>query len=108
MSIVLITGPAGSGKSLIANAMRNNQIAHGNAALLVDEGQDGDPIPLLEKIIDGQPLTAKTPFANIPWKRDPMVILVGDKAEMLDVFEDLVPGFTAGMGETFTILAGNG
>jgi hypothetical protein len=61
MTILVITGPSQSGKTLIANALRNDQISKGKGALLVDEETQGDVEPLLEKIIKGKVLAQLSP-----------------------------------------------
>jgi hypothetical protein len=77
-----------------ADDLRNSQISQGKGALIVDEKQDGEPRHLLEKIIAGMPLLEPTPADKIPWKKDPLVILVGKSApKALEHFEKLVPGF---------------
>jgi len=108
MSIVVIKGPPKSGKSLIANALRNNQIAFRNGALLVDEDQEGDARHLIEKLLVGAPVP-ENPVADIselPWKPRCMVIVVGAKEAILDEFEALVPGFSEAMGPIYTINTG--
>jgi hypothetical protein len=108
--ITIIEGPAKSGKSALANSLRNRHIGRGldekagvfHGALLIDEDQDGEPRHLLEKLIhgmalpgDGTPVNAK----EIPWKADPQVVIVGKKQEkLLDEFEKLIPGFKAKVG----------
>lgn len=108
--ITIIEGPKKSGKTALANSMRNSHIGKGYdekakayyGALLIDEDQDGEPRHLLEKIINGMALPADgTPLdaRHVPWKADPQVILVGKKAEkLLAEFEKLVPGFKAKIG----------
>lgn len=107
MPIILITGPSGTGKSTVANALRNNQIAFKRGALLVDETTDGHPVPLLEKILAGVPLQPGVDAAEQKWKPECAVILVGDMAaKALPVFEQLAPGFTALHGPVFTVTCG--
>lgn len=115
MPIIHIEGPAKTGKSLIANSMRNSHIAQSTAevrdeagklvspaairgALLVDDTQAGEPRHLLEKLIIGDALTQPRPAKEIPWKADPLVIVVGKKAAILDEFEKLAPGFVKMFG----------
>lgn len=109
--ITIIEGPKKSGKSALANAMRDRQISRGfdekaqafHGALLIDEKaqDDAEPRHLLEKLIhgmalpaDGTPVNAK----DVPWKADPQVIIVGDATKWLKTFEKLVPGFKAKVG----------
>lgn len=113
--ITIIEGPAKSGKTALANSMRDQHISTGgpllpdakkgwkpNGSLLVDEDQDGDPRHLLEKLLhgdalptDGSPVKAE----QLNWKNDPQVIVVGKKQEkLLDTFEKLVPGFAKKVG----------
>jgi hypothetical protein len=104
MSITIIQGQSKTGKSLIANALRNNQISNKNGALLVDDTSDGELDVLLEKLLVGVNLPAVVDnLAELPWKPEPMVILVGDKASLLDAFEARLPGFTAFFGPVYTI-----
>jgi hypothetical protein len=109
MSIVIISGPAKSGKTAIANALRNNQIAHRNGALMVDETQTGEPAVLLEKMLNGINVPQPAPkdwATKLPWKKDSMVILVGKKADMLSAFEEMLPGFKSTFGPVYTITTG--
>lgn len=109
MPIVIIEGPAKSGKSTIAAALRNAQISTGKGALLVDENSDGETAPLLEKIIVGVNLPEE-PGENwaktIPFKPDSMVILVGNSKSKLEVFEGVLPGFAEVFGPVWTIKTG--
>lgn len=104
MSIVIVKGPAQSGKSVIANALRNNQIAFKKGALLVDEQTEGDATPLLEKILAGKALQPGVAASEQPWKPDTTVILVGERASMLEQFEELAPGFTKLHGPVYTVV----
>lgn len=103
--IFLIDGPAKSGKSRIANALRNDQIAKGNGALLVDETQNGAPNHLLEKLLVGGvgTLTSATDAAKLEWKKNCDVIVVGAKKSILADFEKLVPGFKKQFGPVVTL-----
>lgn len=111
MSIVIITGKSKSGKSLVANALRNNQVSNKQGALLIDENNDGANNHLLEKIIVGVPLPEVIP-ANwadtIPFKPKSMIILVGDKQSKLQDFEKILPGFCEKFGPIYTLQAGIG
>jgi len=105
MPILHITGPAKSGKSLMANNLRNNHINQGNGALLVDDSQTGEPRYLLEKLMLGESLgepgmgpPVPRPASKITWKADPLVIVVGDKIAIMDEFEKLAPGFKKMLG----------
>jgi hypothetical protein len=109
MSITLIKGASQTGKSLIANALRNNQISFKKGALLVDEACDGEPKILLEKILVGVQLPQPAPedwATSLPWKPNPMIILVGDKDALLETFEEMLPGFTEAFGPVYTIDTG--
>jgi len=107
MSITIITGESGTGKTLIANALRNNQISNQKGCLLIDETQDGALDTLLEKIIVGvnlpHPDDMPIDLNLIPWKTDPMIILVGEKQSMLADIEARVPGFTDKFGPVYEI-----
>ncbi len=103
MSIVIITGGKGSGKSLVANALRNSAIRDGRGALLVDDNQDGEHIHLLEKL-SLQKIEPGTEADKIEWKKDPTIILVGKKAgATLDAFEKIAPGVKKKFGPVYTI-----
>jgi len=110
MSIAIITGPAESGKTLIANALRNNQLSFKKGALLVDETTDGEIRHLIEKILVGVPLPQIIPAdwaTALPWKDDPMIILVGDQAgDTLAAFEGVLPGFSKKFGPIYTVQTG--
>lgn len=105
MPIIIIDGPQGSGKTSIAVALRNNCISNGRGALLVDEDQDGELRPLLEKIIVGVALPPEGPVdaGDVPWKPEPSIIVVGKKAKILDKFEKIVPGFNAKFGPVYRV-----
>lgn len=109
MSIVIINGGAKSGKTLIANALRNSHIIKGKGVLLIDEANDGEVKPLLEKILVGIQLPADIPedWAEVlPWKPDAMIIVVAAKQNMLAVFEEMLPGFRKAFGPVYTIDTG--
>lgn len=113
--ITIIEGPAKSGKSAMANGLRDNHISKGgpftgdrpadwrpNGALLIDDGQAGEPRHLIEKLLHGDALPADgtpVPADQLNWKNDPQVIIVGKKQEkLLAQFEKLVPGFAKKVG----------
>ena len=104
MSIIKITGPKGSGKSLIAEALRNSQVPAKKGALLIDEQTDtnGNLEIHLEKIIIAAKFD-KAKWKDLPWKRDSMIILVGNKTSLLDEFEVMMPGFKEFFGPVSTI-----
>ena len=109
MSIVIISGAAKSGKTLIANALRNNQISNKKGALLIDETNDGGLKPLLEKILIAIQLPAEIPAdwaSKLPWKHDPMIIVVAEKQKMLLEFERMLPGFNEYFGPVYEIKTG--
>jgi hypothetical protein len=111
MPITHITGSPNSGKSLLANSMRNTAISNGRGALLVDDTNDGEARYLLEKIVAGASLGLEpgrgpatvTAARDIPWKPDPAIIIVGDKIEMLAEFEEIAPGFIEMFGPVKTL-----
>lgn len=105
--LYIIKGPAKSGKSTIANALRNNAISGGHPALLLDDAAgEADPKALVEKLMTG-PFDPAIESARQPWKKDPVgavgfvVVAVGDvgEAKLLEV-EKLVPGFISTFGPT--------
>lgn len=128
MGIFVIKGPAKSGKTFLANALRNTQnIQKKGPVLLLDETTDGHPLRLLEKMLaspmpldgitipspDGKKEKAKgivnledTPddamwdLEELAFKPgDPLIIVVGEKGQaILDKIEDWVPGFQEKMG----------
>lgn len=108
MPIILIEGPAQSGKTTIANALRNNSIAHGRGALLVDEQTEGDLKPLVEKILAGDELQEGVDASAQKWKPECSVILVGERAAMLEQFEAAAPGFAAMHGPVFRVNTSTG
>ena len=120
-----ITGPKKSGKSHMGNALRNTHIGKSTpvgadpanpdgviyGALLVDDTQDGESRYLLEKLVDGESFgpnpgmepTVPKPAKDVKWKKEPMLIFVGDKIEVLKDFEKLAPGFTKMFGPVVTL-----
>lgn len=109
MSIVLIKGASQTGKSLIANALRNHQISNQSGALLIDESNDGNLRILVEKLIIAEPLPDVVPSNwadTIPFKKNPMIILVGNKDSFLQDAESLLPGFIDKFGPIYTVDTG--
>jgi len=102
--IIVIKGPAKSGKSMVANALRDSQISRRKGCLLLDEQTEGDLVPLLEKIIIDVPF--QQGMKNIPWKADSMVVAVNDKASLIDEFEAMVPGFKEQLGPVVVLNMG--
>ncbi len=99
--IICIEGPAKSGKSIIATALRNSQISQRQGALLIDDKADVSELNHhIEKIIDGEPLVPGTEASKIKWKKSPLVVLVGSErsTKLLAEIEKLVPGFSKVMG----------
>jgi len=105
MSIVIIKGAPKTGKSLIANALRNDHIAKGCGTLLIDEQNDAGMDVLVEKLLVGDKMPKEAPkdLSSLPWKKTPMVIVVGDKTAVLDAIEAALPGFKALMGPVYYI-----
>ena len=115
--ITIIDGPPKSGKTTMANSIRNAHIGKGGpltadrkadwkptGLLLIDEDaqKDAEPRHLIEKLLHGDALPEDgTPVAasKLNWKDEPSVVIVGKKQEkLLDVFEKLVPGFAKKVG----------
>jgi len=105
--ILIIEGTDQSAKALLGNNLRNTQISSGKGALLVLAEQDGAPEHQLEKIIKGACLVPGTPANEIPWKEDPAIIMVSEKADVLYDFESLVPGFIDRFGPITTSTVGD-
>lgn len=105
MAITIIKGPEKSGKTQLAHALRDSQICNGKGALLIDDDNDGELKPLIEKILDGTELPDEPPadLSKLPWREDPLIILVGDKAKMLKTFEAALPGFNKFFGPVRTL-----
>jgi len=96
MRIIAINTGNPDTDEVLANSVRNSQIGQGKGALILRAGETGEPRHLLEKIIvaealpeDGTPV----PAADVPWKDDATVLLVGGAESFLAAFEALVPGF---------------
>jgi hypothetical protein len=107
--ITIIEGPAKSGKTTLANSLRNQVIGTGTekdgkprGCLLIDEQTEGEPRHLLEKIIHADALPADgspVPADKVNWKHNASIVIVGKKQEkMLSTFEKLVPGITDKLG----------
>lgn len=112
MPIIHITDPAHSEfAATLRSAHLSKPAVDGvpMGALIVNEGQDGEPRYLLEKLMFGEALgtpgtgdPVPKPADQIAWKNDPLVVLVGNQIEMLDEFEALAPGFTKKFGPAQT------
>lgn len=82
-----------------ANTMRNQNIHQMKGALLVREDCDGEVNRLLEKIIVADKFVpGEKDIAEINWKPDPVIILVGTASAFLAKFEEACPGFTEFFG----------
>jgi len=109
MSITIINGQPRSGKTMIANALRNmvlNYRQSGDAergALLIEEGFQGEIKGLLEKIIKGEELKFGAKLEEIPWKPNPEVIVIGSGIGVLDDIETLLPGFKKKFGPIYKV-----
>lgn len=99
--IIKIKGPAKSGKTTVATALRNSQVGQGKGCLLIDETTEGDLNHLLEKIIVGIPF--EEGMTDIPWKKESMVIFVNDTDKLIEEFEKMVPGFVEQLGPIHTL-----
>jgi hypothetical protein len=108
--ITIIEGPKKSGKSTWANSLRDRHISRSvpdgksvpYGMLLLDEGQNGEPRHLIEKLLHGVALPAdgtSVSAKSLKWKQEPSVVIVGKANEkLLDEFEKLVPGFKDKVG----------
>lgn len=106
--IYVVKGPAKSGKTWLANALRNKALSTKAGALLVDEDQTGAPADLLAKLLidmsaDDAFGDKRVPVASLPWKKDPTIVFVGKKEKLLADFEVLVPGFTKKFGPVLEV-----
>lgn len=130
MGIFVIKGAAKTGKTFLANALRNtHNIQKKGPVLLLDEDTTAHPLRLLEKLLAApiplEGVTIASPDGNkdkargvvnledapgnAVWDVDdltfkpgePLIVVVGDKGRaMLDRIEKWVPGFQARMGST--------
>lgn len=97
--IFLVNGPPQSGKTFLANSLRNTALMHRHGCLMVDDTQTGELDRLIEKLLDGANLPEKVEdIEKLPWKPDPAVIFVGAKESMLRDIEARVPGFSKKFG----------
>jgi GTPase SAR1 family protein len=112
MPITIIKGPKGSGKTQLANALRNSQITQSQpaegiykGALLIDDDNDGETKPLIEKLLNGVELPDEPPadLSKLPWKDDPLIIIVGDEKPVLKRLEKALPGFADFFGPIRTL-----
>lgn len=104
MTIMHIKGPPKSGKSLLANSLRNTALTERRGALLIDDHADGEAQHHLEKIIAGGAFVPGTAADAVSWKSDsPAVILVNSGIDRLDEFEAICPGFMAKFGPVTTL-----
>lgn len=107
MSIVKISGQEKSSPLLIANALRNAQVSSGKGALLMTEKINTELDPLIEKLIIGIKLPDEVPLNwkdELPWKTDPMIIMVNEAQELLPLFEKRLPGFSAVFGPVVSVI----
>ena len=87
----------------IGNDLRTAHVSSGRGALLVRETEQGELPVLMEKIIIKDKWPDKPDVNNINWKRDPVIILIGSKGEMLLEFEKACPGFVAKFGPLYVL-----
>jgi hypothetical protein len=105
--ITVIEGPPKSGKSVLANSLRNSAISSGRGAMLIDDHADGEARHHLEKIIAGDVFVPGTPAVDVRWKNDPHVILVNSGEQRLEEFESICPGFTKKLGPVSRVRTGS-
>lgn len=123
--ILFIEGPAQSGKSTMANALRNFAISNKRGALMIDDHADGAIAHHVEKIIDdgemrpkdklgrltdpkGDVLKESFTVDEINWKADPIIVFVNSGAKRLDEIEALIPGFTKKLGPVNVVAISKG
>lgn len=103
MSILKFTGSGTEMARNLADALRNSFLSNGKGAILVDKAPDHDnekaptAKAMIEKILAGTALPNSVeelpPIEKLAWKKDPVIILVGEGEKWLDEFEKTVPGF---------------
>lgn len=92
--IYVISGPSKSGKTFVANSLRNNALQQKTSALMIDDDDKGELEPLVEKILSGR-LDKSKKVNEMSWKAYPVVIVVGSAGEaVLGKIEEMLPGFT--------------
>lgn len=110
MSIVIITGLEGTGKTYTAAALRNHALCHGKSALIIDGANlNLSTKNLLEVIIDGEELKFGQALTDIKWKKEPQILVVGENGiRRLEEIEKALPGFRDKFGPVFTVTTGVG
>jgi hypothetical protein len=102
--VIYIIKAADEGDALLlANAIRDNRISSGCGALLVNPDFEEHPVQhQVEKIIAGAPIHPAANLARVPWKKDSVVLAIGDDAALKEI-EAFAPGFIAAHGPVRTI-----
>lgn len=114
--IHIIEGAVKSGKTALANSLRNAAISAGQGALMIDDydpqsdpKMQAHPLHLAEKIVsevalhimtkDGPIMRPGLTVDDIPWKVDPVIVVVGKHGQKkLAEIEALLPGFKSKFG----------
>lgn len=102
-TIIHIVGPAKSGKTTVAQALRSLHLNQHRGVLLIDEQQEAKTADLILKIMTDVPTGKEKSAADFRWKDDPVVILVGDQSRRLKEIEEIVPGFAKKFGKVYSI-----
>lgn len=97
MSFIRINGPAKSGKTVIANALRNYYITQRRGVLLIDENNPAETKDLVAKLVTKE-VSDWTKIDLLPWKLDPVIIVIGAQTDRLVEIENIVPGFAKKFG----------
>ncbi len=102
--IFIISGKAKTGKTEMANALRDRAISNKRGGLIVDEQTEGEDQHLLEKIIAGDALVPGTKADDVNWKPDSSIIVVGKHGlAKLAAFEEMVPGLKKKLGPVILV-----
>lgn len=97
MNIVKLTGGTSWQQRAAAQYLRSKQVDAGKGCTIILQDEQHPLVGQLEKIVSGMPLHAGMKLEEIPWKPDPLIILVGE-GNWLARVERHLPGFTEKFG----------